>query len=160
MIINFDQFKSAFGNAPRRPGGNNPFAGSWKRADGGPWSEPDPEREVRRPSASPKKSMVTIILITAVVAFLMFYNTQLLDELDGDQDRMHYYKPAKISELFEADKAALLPLPSVFFDTSRLVTGLKTDGYGRFTLDNGKHEYSSAPKYSVKVIIGKILSVL
>ena len=83
---------------------------------------------------------------------LMFYNTQLLDELDGDQDRMHYYKPAKISELFEADKAALLPLPLVFFDTSRLVTGLKTDGYGRFTLDNGKHEYSSAPKYALGTV--------
>lgn len=80
---------------------------------------------------------------------LMFYNMQILEDFDDDQDRDHYYKQLKISELFEADKAALLPLPSVWFDTSRLITGLKTDGYGRFTLENGKHEYSSAPKYAL-----------
>ena len=83
---------------------------------------------------------------------LMFYNIELLDQLDADQDRKHYYKPAKISELFEADKDALIPLPTIWFDTSRLITGLKTDGYGRFTLENGKHEYSSAPKYALATV--------
>jgi len=39
------------------------------------------------------------------------FNKQLLRDLDGDLDRQHYYKPAKISELFMVDKAALLPLP-------------------------------------------------
>lgn len=76
------------------------------------------------------------------------YNSRLFYDLDGDQERLHYYKPAKISELFETDRAALLPLPSVPFDTSRILFGLRTDGYGRFTLDNGRHEYSSAPKYA------------
>ena len=79
---------------------------------------------------------------------LMFYNCDLLDKLDSDQDRPHYYKQTLISELFEADRAALMPLPSVPFDKSRIITGISTDGYGRFTLDNGKHEYSSAPKYA------------
>jgi transposase len=83
---------------------------------------------------------------------LMFYNLELLEKLDSDQDRPHYYKQVKISELFKADKDALLALPSVSFDKSRIITGLKTDGYGRFTLDNGKHEYSSAPKYALSTV--------
>ena len=82
----------------------------------------------------------------------MFYNLELLEQLDTDQDREHYYKQATIRELFEADKAALMPLPSVWFDTDRVITGLKTDGYGRFTLANGKHEYSSAPKYALGTV--------
>ena len=86
------------------------------------------------------------------------YNVQLLSELEGDQDRDHYYKPAKISELFAADKSALLPLPSVRFDTSRIITGLSTDGYGRFKLDNGKHEYSSAPKYALDTVNVRLTS--
>ena len=86
------------------------------------------------------------------------YNKQLLNDLDIDQDRPHYYKPAKISELFMDDKAALLPLPSAPFDTSRILTGLRTDAYGRFTLDNGKHEYSSAPKYANGVVNVRLTS--
>lgn len=83
---------------------------------------------------------------------LMFYNLELLEKLDSDQDRPHYYKQAKISELFTADKSALIPLPSVWFDTGKIITGLRTDGYGRFTLDNGRHEYSSAPKYALGTV--------
>ena len=86
------------------------------------------------------------------------YNVQLLHELDGDQDRPHYYKPAKISELFEGDRKAFLPLPSVRFDTSRIISGLRTDGYGRFTLDGGKHEYSSAPKYALSTVHVRVTS--
>jgi hypothetical protein len=47
-----------------------------------------------------------------------------------------------ISELFLEDKAAFLPLPSVPFDTS-LYTTARTDKYGKFTLDAGKHRYSA-----------------
>ena len=86
------------------------------------------------------------------------YNCQLLSELDNDQVRQHYYKPAMITELFAADKTALLPLPSVPFDTCRILTGLRTDAYGRFTLDNGKHEYSSAPKYANGTVNVKLTS--
>lgn len=89
---------------------------------------------------------------------LTFYNLELLEKLDYDQDRPHYYKQAKISELFEADKAALMPIPSVQFDSSRIITGLKTDGYGRFTLDNGKHEYSSAPKFALGTVNARLSS--
>ena len=90
---------------------------------------------------------------------LMFYNIELLEKLDGDQDRQHYYKNAKISELFEADKTALLPLPSVTFNTDSFISGLKTDGYGRFKLNNGKHEYSSAPKYALGTVNARIDSM-
>ena len=37
-----------------------------------------------------------------------------------------------------------LPLPSIPFDTS-LYTTARTDKYGRFTLDAGKHRYSASP---------------
>ena len=83
---------------------------------------------------------------------LMFYNLELLDLLDADQERGHYYKPATIRELFEADRNALMPIPTIRFDTDRIITGLKTDGYGRFTLEHGKHEYSSAPKYALGTV--------
>ena len=36
---------------------------------------------------------------------LMVYNLDLLDKLDSDQDRPHYYKQTRIAELFKADKA-------------------------------------------------------
>lgn len=87
---------------------------------------------------------------------LMFFNLEILETLDADQDRMHYYKQAKISELFKADKSALMPLPSVWFDTSRVISGLTTDGYGRFTLNKGKHEYSSSPKYALGTVNARI----
>jgi len=91
---------------------------------------------------------------------LISYNMQLLDDLENDQDRLHYYKQAKISELFKADKAALMSIPSVCFDTGRLITGLRTDGYGRFTLDGGRHEYSSAPKYALSTVNVRLSSTL
>ncbi len=89
---------------------------------------------------------------------LKAYNMQLLSDFDGDQERLHYYKKVKISELFLADKAAFLPQPSVPFDTSRIITGLRTDGCGRFTLNNGKHEYSSAPKYALGTVNVRLTS--
>jgi hypothetical protein len=87
---------------------------------------------------------------------LMFYNMELLDKLDDDQERPHYYKQTMISELFRADRAALMPLPSIEFDKSKLITGLKTDGYGCFTLDSGKHKYSSAPKYALGTVSARL----
>ena len=44
------------------------------------------------------------------------------------------------------------------FDTRRILTGLRTDAYGRFTLDNGKHEYSSAPKYANSIVNARLTS--
>jgi hypothetical protein len=75
-------------------------------------------------------------------------NQELLTACDADMAREHYddNDGRMIAELFEQDRAALLPLPSVPFDAS-CYTSAVTDKYGRFTLDKGKHRYSASPKF-------------
>ena len=75
-------------------------------------------------------------------------NKELLTACDKDMEREHYDDDNDrfISELFQEDKAALLPLPSVPFDTS-LYTAARTDKYGKFTLDAGKRHYSASPAF-------------
>jgi len=84
-------------------------------------------------------------------------NKELLSECDDDMQREHYDKGRMISDLFEEDKAALLPLPSVRFDTAGYGSAT-TDKYGRFTLDNGKHRYSASPEFCEKTIQYKLTS--
>ncbi len=84
-------------------------------------------------------------------------NKELLAECDEDMQREHYDKSRLISDLFQEDKAALLPLPSVRFDTAGYGTAT-TDKYGRFTLDDGKHRYSASPEFCEKVIQYKLTS--
>lgn len=84
-------------------------------------------------------------------------NAQLLKACDADMDREHYDKDTFISELFKEDKAALLPLPRVRFDTARYTTAL-TDKYGKFTLENGQHRYSASPAFCVERVNLKITS--
>lgn len=84
-------------------------------------------------------------------------NQELLQACDKDMERTHYDKGRMISDLFLEDKAALLSLPSVKFDTSGYGSAL-TDKYGRFTLDNGKHRYSSSPSFCEKVIQYRLTS--
>lgn len=71
-------------------------------------------------------------------------NRVLLQACDEDMDREHYDKDAFISELFREDKTAFLPLPEKRFDTA-LYTTARTNKYGKFTLNGGKHEYSASP---------------
>ena len=80
-------------------------------------------------------------------------NRELLTACDKDMEREHYDDGDDrfISELFQEDKAALLPLPSVAFDTS-LYTTARTDIYGRFTLDAGKHRYSASPAFCEETV--------
>lgn len=40
-----------------------------------------------------------------------------------------------------------MPLPAVPFDEAALVT-VRTNGYAKFTLNQGKHTYSTAPRYA------------
>lgn len=86
-------------------------------------------------------------------------NRELLHACTLDMEREHYddENDRYISELFEEDKKALLPLPSVPFDTS-LYTSARTDKYGRFTLDNGKHRYSSSPAFCEDIVRLRITS--
>ncbi|HCB93400.1 MAG TPA: IS21 family transposase [Selenomonas sp.] len=80
-------------------------------------------------------------------------NGELLAACDRDMEREHYDDGDSrfISELFEEDKAALLPLPSVPFDTS-LYTTARTDKYGKFTLDAGRHRYSASPAFCEETV--------
>ncbi len=71
-------------------------------------------------------------------------NTALLRACDEDMDREHYDKDAFISELFQEDKKAFLPLPEKLFDTA-MYASARTNKYGKFTLNGGKHEYSASP---------------
>ena len=86
-------------------------------------------------------------------------NAELLVNCDKDMEREHYddEQHRLISEIFQEDKAALLPLPSITFDTSRYET-VKTDKYGKFTLDKGKHRYSVSPDFCEEIVRLKITS--
>jgi transposase len=92
---------------------------------------------------------------------LATYNQSLLESCDRDADREHYRKGDLIEDLFAEDKAALLELPTIALDVSRYIP-VKTNGYGRFFLHNGLHEYSTSPKYaesqiSVRVTANEVI---
>lgn len=80
------------------------------------------------------------------VGDLRDYNEALNAAL-GDRSRReaHYEKGLTWADLFEADKAALLPLPDKDFDVVRW-TACRTDGYGRVSLDGGRHVYLASPE--------------
>ena len=86
-------------------------------------------------------------------------NRELLKACDKDMEREHYNddKDRFISTLFQEDKAALLPLPSVPFNTSLYATA-RTDKYGKFTLDAGKHRYSASPDFCEEPVSLQITS--
>ena len=74
------------------------------------------------------------------------YNKALLEKCTEDHKREHYDKESTISEIFNEDRTALIPLPSTPFDTMRYMR-VQTNKYGKFTLHEGKHEYSASPAY-------------
>lgn len=86
-------------------------------------------------------------------------NKLLLKRCEADMSREHYDDGDGrfISELFEEDKAHLIPLPSIPFDTA-LYTTATTDKYGKFTLDAGKHRYSASPAFCESVVNLKLTS--
>jgi transposase len=89
------------------------------------------------------------------------FNRDLLKICDADAEREHYRKESTIAELYAADKAALLALPAVPLDVSKYIT-VKANGYGRFYLGNGLHEYSVSPQYAnsrvlVKITAGEVI---
>lgn len=99
-------------------------------------------------------------LLVPIPRFLSMadYNRQLLKECDRDSDREHYlHIEQTICERFEADKKQLIPLPSVPFDTSGYQIA-RTNKWGKFTLNNGLHEYSVSPEYPETVIRVKLTS--
>ena len=83
------------------------------------------------------------------------FNKELLLKCEADAKREHYRKGKTIEELYKDDVTALLELPRVAFDTSKYIT-VKTNGYGKFLLNNGLHEYSVAPKYANTYVLVKL----
>lgn len=75
------------------------------------------------------------------------YNEQLLQRCERDLDRIHYRKERLISELFKEDLLHCNLLPDVTFESQRYESVL-VDSYGKFTLEKGKHSYSSMPKFA------------
>jgi len=88
---------------------------------------------------------------------LIEYNKYLLSLADADAKRGHYIKEARIEDIFKEDKAALMPLPKNEFDTARYIV-CKADNFGFIRLNEGKHEYSAAPKYAGMAVTVKLTS--
>lgn len=57
----------------------------------------------------------------------------------ADMQRPHYKKGVSIAELWEADRAALLPLPAIPFEVARLDRAT-LDNYGRFRWDRNPYD--------------------
>lgn len=83
------------------------------------------------------------------------FNRHLLEQCDLDMQRPHYRKEALIKDLFGEDRGQLLPLPAVPFDEAALVT-VRTDSYAKFTLNKGKHTYSTAPRYANTTLLVRL----
>ena len=85
------------------------------------------------------------------------YNANALKAGDSDGDREHYRHDDTIQELFREDLRSLLALPSVAFELSGMKT-ITTNGWGKFTLYKGKHEYSVSPRHTHAVVTLKLTS--
>ena len=85
---------------------------------------------------------------------LQDYNRGLAETLDAHSEkRLHYEKGLSWADLFQADKAHLLPLPKKPFDVVKWAS-CTTDGYGRITLD-GCHRYLASPSLAcVSLTVG------
>jgi len=79
------------------------------------------------------------------------YNRQLLDLHEAKAGEDHYKKLLPIKELFNKDRAALLPLPRSPFDACRYEY-LKADGYGKVRID-ARHFYSTQPEYAGQEVL-------
>ena len=85
------------------------------------------------------------------------FNQSLLERCDQKNMNEHYRKKVPICDLFKEDKKALLPLPTVPFDTA-LYTEARTDKCGRFTFDGPLHLYSASPDVASSSVRLKVTS--
>lgn len=79
------------------------------------------------------------------------YNRELLLRCDADNRRMHYKRERPICDLFQEDVIRFIPLPRIPYHCGKYLS-VRTDAYGKFSLNEGKHLYSTAPKYSKSMI--------
>lgn len=85
------------------------------------------------------------------------YNNELLGKCVKDADRDHYRIDATIATLHELDKAKLLPLPNVKYDTCRYEK-VTCDKWGKFKFGNPNHSYSASPAVSEREVLVKASS--
>jgi len=83
------------------------------------------------------------------------YNRKLLSICDQDMERIHYRKEKSIKQLFKEDIEAFSPLPSIQFEPVKYVTA-RTNSYAMFSLEEGKHLYSTSPKFANSIVIAKV----
>ncbi|WP_083947322.1 IS21 family transposase [Thermovenabulum gondwanense] len=83
------------------------------------------------------------------------FNRELLQLCEQDMYREHYRKDGTHAEIFNEDKKALLKLPDIPYEVADYIT-VKTNAYAKFSLNGGKHIYSTAPKYANSRILVKI----
>jgi transposase len=83
------------------------------------------------------------------------FNSSLLERCDQDNKREHYAKNQPICELFKLDKQKFRDLPATEFEVAKYQK-VNTNGYGKFTLNEGRHIYSTSPKYSNSSVNVKI----
>ena len=119
---------------------------------------PDSGNEKGNVEAKVKYTRSNFLVPVPHFVSLSDYNEKLLKEADEDTDREHYrHEDITIEELFSEDRKTLLPLPDTDFDCARYETA-KTDKWGRFTLEKGKHEYSASPESSDSIVWLRITS--
>lgn len=75
------------------------------------------------------------------------FNKELLILCDQDNRRKHYKNDEQIDTLLEEDKKKFLYLPKEIYEIASY-DRVRTNGYGKFTLNNGRHTYSAAPKFA------------
>jgi len=86
---------------------------------------------------------------------LKAFNRKLLEDCDKDMLRPHYIKEFLHKDLFKEDIKAFLPLPPTYFDAAEIKT-VRTDSYAKFTLNKGKHTYSTAPRYAKSQVLVRL----
>ena len=85
------------------------------------------------------------LLPPPVIEDLEAFNRELLERCMEDLEREHYVKKELISELFKAEREALVPLPRERFRVFTLEK-VKTDNYSFIHYDN--QTYSTSPEYA------------
>ena len=85
------------------------------------------------------------LLPPPMITDLDAFNIKLLEECRADLRREHYVKRELISELFAAEREALIPLPRERFRVFTLEK-VKTDKYSFIQFENNR--YSTSPEYA------------
>lgn len=118
----------------------------------------DPASGLEKGSVENKVSYGGRNMLVPVPCFLLLdeVNCQLLRDCDSDANREHYlHTEQTIFERFDLERHSMLPLPSVPFETAGYVT-VRSNKWGKFTLNRGLHEYSVSPEYAETTVRVKL----